>query len=208
MPAKPILYDYLFSGNSYKVRLLLSQLGMAYEYRPVDIIAGETAQPWFLEKNPAGQIPALELPDGTLLRESTAILMYLSEGTPFLPAEKLSRTRALEWLCFEQSNVDRVISRARFRRAFPKAIPTREEEFGPWLRQGNAALRVMEAHLTSRTFFVDERYTVADIGLYAYTHCADEGGFDLSVYPNLQRWFDRVAATPGYLPIDQVPINS
>jgi glutathione S-transferase len=208
MPAKPILYDYLFSGNSYKVRLLLSQLGMAYEHRAVDIIAGETAQRWFLEKNPAGQIPALELPDGTLLRESTAILMHLSEGTAFLPAEKLSRTRVLEWLCFEQSNVDRVISRARFRRAFPKAIPTREEEFGPWLRQGAAALRVMEAHLTSRTFFVDERYTVADIGLYAYTHCADEGGFDLSIYPNLQRWFARVAATPGYLPIDQVPINS
>jgi len=205
MPAKPILYDYLYSGNSYKVRLLLSQLNIAYEYRAVDIIAGETRQPWFLEKNPAGEIPALELPDGTCLRESSAILMYLSEGTPFLPAQKLNRTRVFEWLCFEQTNVDGVISRARFRRAFPQAIPTREEEFGPWLRQGARALALMDVHMSSRTFFVDERYTIADIGLYAYTHCAAEGGFDMSGYPNLHKWFARVAATPGFLPIDQVP---
>ena len=205
MSAKPILYDYLFSGNSYKVRLLLSQLRIDYEYRAVDIIAGETSQPWFRAKNPAGQIPALELPDGTLLRESTAIMMYLSEGTPFLPQEKLSRTRVLEWLCFEQSNVDRVISRARFRRAFPNAIPTREEEFIPWLRQGAQALALMDEHLKTRTFFVDERYTIADIGLYAYTHCAAEGGFDMSGYANLHKWFGRVAATPDFLPIDKIP---
>jgi glutathione S-transferase len=205
MSAKPILYDFLYSGNSYKVRLLLSQLGVAYEYRAVDIIAGETRQPWFLEKNPAGEIPVLELPDGTCLRESSAILMHLSEGTPFLPAEKLNRTRVLEWLCFEQTNVDGVISRARFRRAFPKAIPTREEEFGPWLQQGARALALMEAHLKSRPFFVDDRYTIADIGLYAYTHCAADGGFDMGGYPNLHKWFARIEATPGYLPIDQVP---
>ena len=205
MSAKPILYDFLYSGNSYKVRLLLSQLRIAYEYRAVDIIAGETSQPWFLEKNSAGQIPLLELADGTLLRESTAILMYLGEGTAFLPTEKLSRTRVLEWLCFEQTHVDGVISRARFRRAYPKAIPTREEEFEPWLRQGARALRLMDQYLESRTFFVDERYTIADIGLYAYTHCAADGGFDMRGYPNLHKWFARVEATPGYLPIDRVP---
>ena len=205
MPAKPILYDFLYSGNSYKVRLLLRQLGIAYEYRALDIITGETRQPWFLKKNPAGEIPTLELPDGTCLRESTAIMMYLSEGTAFLPADKLNRTRVLEWLCFEQTNVDGVISRARFRRAFPKAIPTREEEFGPWLRQGYQALALLEAHLSSRSFLVDERYTIADIGLYAYTHCAADGGFDLSGYPNLHRWFARVAAQPKYLPIDKIP---
>jgi glutathione S-transferase len=205
MPAKPILYDFLYSGNSYKVRLLLSQLDIAYEYRALDIIAGETKQAWFLKKNPAGEIPTLELSDGTCLRESTAIMMYLSEGTAFLPADKLSRARVLEWLCFEQTNVDGVISRARFRRAFPKAIPTREEEFGPWLRQGNQALALLEAHLASRSFLVDERYTIADIGLYAYTHCAADGGFDLSGYPNLHQWFARIEAQPKYLPIDRIP---
>src|SRR6478735_7206927 len=112
MSDKPVLYDYGFSGNCYKVRLLLSQLGIEYESRPIDIIAGDTKQPWFLRKNPAGQVPILELPDGTCLRESSAILMHLAEGTPFLPAEKLARTRVLEWLCFEQSNVSIVIGRA------------------------------------------------------------------------------------------------
>lgn len=205
MSTKPILYDYLFSGNSYKVRLLLSQLEIPFEYRAVDILKGETQQPWFLLKNPMGQVPVLELTDGTCLRESSAILLHLAENTALLPSDTLERTRVLEWLCFEQSNIDQVIARARFRRKFPDVIPTRPEEFEAWQRHGDRALRVMEQHLAKRTFFVAERYSIADIALYAYAHKADEGGMNLESYPALRRWFRRVEATPKYIPIDETP---
>jgi len=198
-----ILYDYLFSGNCYKVRLLLSQLGLEYETRSVDIIAGETKQPWFLQKNPAGQVPALELPDGTCLRESSAILMHLAEGTRFLPEAKLARTRVLEWLGFEQSNVAPVIGRARFRRTFPDAVPTRPEEFEAWHRQGNRALRLLEVRLHDYLFLTDEGYSIADIALFAYVHCADQGGFSLYPYPAVRSWIERIEEMPGFLPIDQ-----
>jgi len=200
----PILYDYLFSGNCYKVRLLLSQLGLEFETRPVDILKGEAKQPSFLHKNPAGQVPVLELPDGTCLRESSAILMHLAEGTPFLPAVGLGRTRVLEWLCFEQSNVAPVIGRARFRRTFPDAVPTRPEEFEAWRQQGNRALRVLEERLHDYTFLVDDRYTIADIALYAYTHCAAQGGFSLEPYAAIRSWIERIEEMPGYLAIDRV----
>ena len=203
MSDKPILYDYAFSGNCYKVRLLLSQLGIEYESRAVDIIAGDTKQPWFLRKNPVGQVPILELPDGTCLRESSAILMHLAEGTPLLPAPGLARTRVLEWLCFEQSNVAIVIGRARFRRTFPDVVPTRPEEFEAWHRQGNRALRVLEERLHDYTFLVDDGYTIADIALYAYTHCAAEGGFSLEPYAAIRSWIERIEELPGFLPINQ-----
>lgn len=205
MTAKPILYDYLFSGNSYKVRLLLTQLRIAFDYRAVDILAGETQKPWFLEKNPLGQVPVLELPDGTCLRESSAILFHLANGTAFLPANESLRTRVLEWLCFEQSNIDQVIARARFRRTFPHVIPTRPEEFAAWRLRGDRALQVMNRHLEGRTFFVDDRYSIADIALYAYSHRAEEGGFELDGYPAVQNWFTRVENTPDYVPLDRVP---
>jgi glutathione S-transferase len=204
MASMPILYDYLFSGNCYKVRLLLSQLGLEFETRPVDILKGEAKQPSFLHKNPAGQVPVLELPDGTCLRESSAILMHLAEGTPFLPAVGLGRTRVLEWLCFEQSNVAPVIGRARFRRTFPDAVPTRPEEFEAWRQQGNRALRVLEERLHDYTFLVDDRYTIADIALYAYTHCAAQGGFSLEPYAAIRSWIERIEEMPGYLAIDRV----
>ena len=203
MSDKPILYDYAFSGNCYKVRLLLSQLGIEYESRAVDIIAGDTKQPWFLRKNPVGQVPTWELPDGTCLRESSAILMHLAEGTPFLPAPGLARTRVLEWLCFEQSNVAIVIGRARFRRAFPDVVPTRPEEFEAWHRHGNRALGVLEERLHDYTFLVDDGYTIADIALYAYTHCAAEGGFSLEPYAAIRSWIERIEELPGFLPINQ-----
>jgi glutathione S-transferase len=202
---KPVLYDYLFSGNAYKVRLLLRQLRMPFTYRAVDILTGETHEPWFLQKNPMGQVPVLELPDGTCLRESSSILLHLAEGTDFLPGDTLLRLRVTEWLCFEQSNVDQVIARARFRKVFPDVVPTRPEEFAAWHRHGERALAVMERHLTERAFFVADRYTIADIALYAYTHRAGEGGFQLDRYPALGRWFRRVEGTPDYVPIDQVP---
>ena len=199
------LYDFLPSGNGYKVRLTLSWLGIQFEYQEVDILKGESRTPAFLARNPFGQIPVLELDDGTCLRESSAILLYLAEGTALLPDDKLLRTRVVEWMAFEQNHVDGVISRARFRRCFPGVIRTREEEFVAWLAEGHEALTALDDHLASRAFLVDERYTIADITLYAYTHCAEEGGFDLSRYGSLRRWFSRVEAQRGHLPIDRAP---
>src|SRR6188768_2139500 len=174
MTSKPVLYDYLFSGNCYKIRLLLSQLGVAFETRPIDILAGEARQPSFLRKNPLGQVPVLELADGTCLRESSAILMHLAEGTALLPAPGLARTRVLEWLCFEQSNVSQVIGRARFRRTFPDVIPTLPQEFAAWHRLGNHALSILEQRLHDYLYLVGDGYTVADISLFAYVHCAEQ----------------------------------
>jgi glutathione S-transferase len=199
------LYDFLPSGNGYKVRLALRWLGIPFEYQEVDILKGESRTPAFLATNPFGQIPVLELDDGTHLSESSAILVFLADGTPLLPDDKLLRTRVLEWMGFEQTHVDGVISRARFRRMYPHAIPTREEEFVAWHAEGREALAVLNAHLADRKFLIDGRFTIADIALFAYTHCAEQGGFDLAPYASLRAWFDRVRAQRGHLPIDQVP---
>jgi glutathione S-transferase len=134
------LYDFLFSGNGYKVRLTLRELGLPFRYVEVDILAGESRKPWFLAKSPVGQIPVLELPDGTRISESTAITFFLAEETHLLPADRLSRARVLQWMAFEQTHVDGVISRARFRRQFPDAVPTRPEEFEIWWREGTHCL--------------------------------------------------------------------
>ena len=151
------LYDFLPSGNGYKVRLTLRELGREFAYREVDILRGESREPWFLAKNPVGQIPVLELDDGTCLRESSAILFHVAEGSPLLPADPLERTRVLEWLCFEQTHVDGVISRARFRLLYPDAIPTKPHEFEAWWAQGNQALRVLHDHLEAREYLVGDR---------------------------------------------------
>jgi glutathione S-transferase len=201
------LFDFLFSGNGYKVRFLLRALGLPFTYQEIDILRGDSRAPWFLVKNPFGQIPVLELPDGTCLRESSAILMYLSEGTHLLPEDRLLRARVLEWLCFEQTHVDGVISRARFRRIYPHVIPTREEEFAVWHADGHRALAVLDGHLARHAFLVDGRFSVADIACFAYTHCAEQGGFDLAGYAALDAWFARVRQEPGYLPIDETPTD-
>jgi glutathione S-transferase len=199
------LYDFLPSGNGYKVRLALRWLGVRFEYQEVDILKGESRTKAFLAMNPFGQIPVLELDDGTCLRESSAILLHLAEGTPLLPSDKLLRTRVMEWLCFEQTHVDGVISRARFRRRFPHVVPTREHEFVAWHAEGREALAVLDAHLALRSFLIDECFTIADIALYAYTHCAEEGGFDLAPFARLSAWFERIRGQRGHLRIDQVP---
>jgi glutathione S-transferase len=199
------LYDFLFSGNGYRVRLTLRELGLPFVYHEVDILRGETRRPWFLKKNPAGQIPVLELDDGTCLSESTAILFFIAEGSALLPQEPLSRARVLQWMCFEQTNVDGVISRARFRKRYPDVIETRPEEFVAWWRDGARALRVLDEHLRGRQFLVDERFTIADIAVYSYVHKAGEGGFDLTPYEALPAWFDRIERRPAYLPIDLAP---
>lgn len=201
----PTLYDFLFSGNGYRVRLALLELGIPFQYRAVDLLKGETREPWFLAKNPAGQIPVLELADGTCIAESTAILWHLAEGTHLLPTDPLSRTRVLQWLCFEQTNVDGVISRARFRRRFPGVVPTRPEEFDVWHREGTRTLGVLDEHLRSRRFIVGDQLSIADLALYSYTHRAEEGGFELAPFTALRRWFERIEARERHLGIDVVP---
>lgn len=195
------LYDFLSSGNGYKVRLALNQLGIAFERIEVDILAGETRQPGFLAKNPNGRIPLLELPDGSFLAESNAILFYLADGTALLPGDRLERARVLQWMCFEQYSHEPNVATSRFWLHHLELTPERRAALAEKHRLGCAALAVMEQHLATRTFFVGERYTIADIALYAYTHVADEGGFDLAPYPALRAWLARVAAQPGHVPI-------
>lgn len=194
------LYDYLESGNGYKVRLLLHQLGLRFERIELDITKGATRTPEFLAKNPNGRIPTLELEDGNFLPESNAILWYLAEGTRFLPEDRLGRAQALSWMFFEQYSHEPNIATLRFwthqgwleQRA--ALVPGKREA-------GVAALGVMEGHLAKRSFFVAERYTIADIALYAYTHVAEEGGFALAPYPAIRAWLARVAAQPRHVPI-------
>jgi glutathione S-transferase len=196
-----LLYDYLPSGNGYKVRLLLRRLGLPYELVELDVMKGETRTPEFLALNPIGRIPALRLEDGTVLAESDAILFFLAEGTPFLPASRLGRAQALQWMFFEQYEHEPSIAVARYiRHLLPPGHP-REAELPRLLERGNAALAVMEDHLASRPFLVGERCSIADLALYAYTHVADEGGFCLLSFPAVRGWLNRVAAEPGHVPI-------
>jgi len=196
------LYDYLPSGNGYKVRLLLAQLAVPFELVALDITKGATRTPEFLAKNPNGRIPLLEVEPGKYLAESTAILFYLSEGTPFLPADRWQRAEVLQWMCFEQYSHEPNIATVRFWLHYTELTPERQAAIEQKRPLGYAALDVMERHLRTRAFFVADRYSIADIALYAYTHVADEGGFDLAGYPAIDAWLDRVAAQPGHITID------
>ena len=195
------LYDFLESGNGYKVRLALHQLGIPFERVEMDIVAGATRTPGFLAKNPNGRIPTLELPDGTFLAESNAILFYLADGTPLLPTDRLQRAQALQWMFFEQYSHEPNIATSRYWLHHVELTPERRAALVEKKRAGDAALGVMETHLASRTFFVGERYTIADIALYAYTHVAHEGGFDLEPFPAVRAWLARVASQPRHVPI-------
>ena len=191
------LFDYLDSGNGYKVRLLLAQLGLAYGWTEVDIDAGMTRTPEFLKRNLNGRIPTLELDDGTNLAESNAILWYLAEGTPFVPGDRLGRAQALQWMFFEQYSHEPYVATPRYIVKHFSPDHPRRAELPDRLAKGRAALAVMDQHLKSRSFFVAERYTIADIALYAYTHVAHEGGHDLTPYASVRSWLVRVAAQPG-----------
>ena len=195
------LFDYLDSGNGYKARLLLAQLGLAYRWTELDIDAGETREPKFLKRNPNGRIPTLELDDGTNLAESNAILWYLAEGTSYVPGDRLGRAQVLQWMFFEQYSHEPYVATSRFIvRHFPADSP-RRAELPNRMKQGYDALAIMEKHLATRRYFVGERYSLADIALYAYTHVAEEGTFDLSRFPNVLAWLGRVKEQPKYVPI-------
>jgi glutathione S-transferase len=198
------LYDNLSSGNGYKCRLLLHQLALPYERIELDIDKAETRAPAFLAKNPNGRIPTLELDDGTCLPESNAIIFYLAEGTPFLPADRLGRAQALQWMFFEQYNHEPNIATSRYWLTHGIEItPERKIMLEIKKKGGLDALGVMERHLASRSFFVGERYSIADIALYAYTHVAEEGRFSLAPFPAVREWLKRVAAQPRHIPITQ-----
>jgi glutathione S-transferase len=195
------LFDHLDSGNGYKVRLVLAQLGRRYDWTELDIDAGKTRTPEFLKRNPNGRIPTLELDDGTNLAESNAILWYLAEGSAFVPESRLARAQALQWMFFEQYSHEPYVATPRYIvKHLPKDHP-RQAELPDRLARGRAALAVMETHLATRRFFVAERYGVADIALYAYTHVAHEGGHDLAPYGQLRAWLERVAEQPGHVGI-------
>jgi len=197
------LYDYLSSGNGYKCRLLLRQLGRPFERIELDIMRNETHTPEFLAKNPNGKIPVLELDDGRCLAESNAILFYLAEGSRFLPEDPFERATVLQWLFFEQYSHEPNIATTRFIVTHLPADSPRRAELPRRRELGYAALEVMERHLLSNEFFVAGQFTIADIALYAYTHVAEEGGFDLRPYGAVRAWLTRVAAQPGHAPITQ-----
>jgi len=198
------LYDYQQSGNGYKVRLLLTQLGIPFERIELDITKGETRTPEFLRKFPNGRIPAVEFDDGKLLFESNAIILYFAEGTPFFPADRFLRAQVFQWLFFEQYSHEPYIASVRYLVIHPEVQDARRSILEPLMRpRGYDALGVMEGHLKSREWFVGERYSIADIALYAYTHVADEGGFDLAGYPAIRAWLERVKSQPRHIPITQ-----
>ena len=202
------LHDNADSGNAYKIRLLLTQLGIPFERLEYDTNRGATRTPEFLAtKNPNGRIPVLELEDGRCLAESNAILWYLAEGTRFVPGEddaegRWQRAEVLQWMFFEQYSHEPNIATLRNWISHGLEMTPEQQAAVPGKRKwGEAALAVMEDHLRARRFFVGERYTIADIALYAYTHVAGEGGFDLAPYPAVRAWLARVAAEPGHLAI-------
>jgi glutathione S-transferase len=198
------LYDYLPSGNGYKVRLLLTQLEVPFERVELDIIKGETRTPDFLRKFPNGRIPALELDGGKVLFESNAIISYFAEGTPFMPADRFERAQVFQWLFFEQYSHEPYIASVRYLVIHPDVQDPRRAIIDALMRpRGYDALGVMEGHLKSREWFVGERYSIADIALYAYTHVAYEGGFDLAAYPAIRAWLERVKSQPRHIPITQ-----
>jgi glutathione S-transferase len=197
-----LLYDSPVSGNCYKVRLLLAHLGVAYERRSVDVVDRSNRPELLGGLNPALRVPTLVLDDGRPLAESGAILWYFGEGTRFVPDDPYERAQVLQWMFFEQYDHEPAIAVARFWLSYsgrPEAFADRIEER---TAAGHRALAAMERHLEGREFLVGDGLTLADIALYAYTHVADEGGFDLTPYPAVRAWLDRVAAEPGHAPID------
>ena len=199
------LYDYLDSGNGYKLRLLLSQLGRQYRWQEIDIMQGASRTPQFLAKNPNGRIPTFELDDGVCLAESNAILWYLAEGTRFIPEDRLARAQTLQWMFFEQYSHEPFVATPRFILKHLPADSPRRGELPDRLSRGRAALDVMNTHLKNNAFFAAGRYTIADIALYAYTHVADEATLDLAPYRQVTAWMERVASQPQYIPITYRP---
>jgi glutathione S-transferase len=202
------LYSMQRSGNSYKVRLALAHLRIPYRLVEVDILKGESRTPEFLAKNPNGQVPLLEVAPGRYLAESNAILWHLVSGTPLRPADRIDRARALQWMFFEQHSLEPNIGAAYFWLTLVKGgRELQQHALEDWMEEGYRSLGVMENHLKQNRYFAADRYTVADIALYAYTHLAHECDFDIESFPAIRAWLDRVAAEPEHVPMEWQPEN-
>jgi glutathione S-transferase len=197
------VYGMSDSGNCYKVKLCLEELALPYRWVEVDSTRGETRTPQFLAMNANGKVPLLALEGGTFLPESNAILNYLAEGSPLLPAERLPRARVLQWMFFEQYSHEPYVAVARSILRYHPPDSPRRAELPRLLERGNQALSVMEEHLRREPFFAGGRYSIADIALYAYTHCAADGGFKLLDYRSVSAWLDRVRSQARYVPMQE-----
>ena len=194
-----LLYDSGVSGNCYKVRLLLAHLGLEYERRELDVVDRSNRAEVLGGLNPGLRVPTLVLDDGRPLGESGAILWYLGDGTAYVPDDPYERAKVLQWMFFEQYSHEPYVAVARF--WLTKGIEVSAEDLAERQRVGYLALDAMEGHLAGNEYLVGERYSIADIALYAYTHVAHEGGFDLGGYPAIRAWLERVANRPGHVPI-------
>ncbi len=202
------LYSMQTSGNCYKPRLLLHQLGLPFRTVEVNSGKGETRTAAYLALNPAGRVPLLVLPDGRILSESNAMLLHLAEGTQYLPADRYERAQVYQWLFFEQYDHEPQIAVARswLGGYYPdRAGKATAEQIAGWQEKGGRALSVMEQRLAAHDWLAGSAYSVADISLYAYTHMAHEGGFELARYPGITAWLARVAAEAGHVPIGWRP---
>ncbi|MBV9330761.1 MAG: glutathione S-transferase family protein [Alphaproteobacteria bacterium] len=193
------------SGNCYKVRLAARQLGISLKLKDYPLHDGLTRKPEFLALNPNGRVPLLEWEDGKTLAESGAILFHLSEGTPLQPTDNWARAKMLSWMFFEQYSHEPYVAVARFWLTYARKddLEKKKHLIAEWREKGNAALSVMESHLDSNAWFAGDSYSIADIALYGYTHCAGEGGFDLARYPALTRWLARVVAQPDHIALSE-----
>ena len=196
------LYNSQLSGNCWKVRQILALRGIDYEWVEVDVFDRSNRPELLGGKNPALRVPTLELDDGEHLAESNAILWYFGDGSPYVPDDPLERARVLQWMFFEQYEVEPSIAVARFWITLLGERDRYVAELESKRRAGNRALAALDAHLDGREWLVGDAFTVADISVYAYTHLAEEGDFDLGEYPNVRAWIERVAAVPGHVPLD------
>ena len=195
------LYNSQDSGNSYKIRLLLTQLQVPFERIDIDLLGRETGEPRFRARNPLGQTPFVELDDGRVLAESNAILWHLAEGTPLLPEDRWTRAQVLQWMNFEQYRIEPNIGTPRFWITMLKLGDERREQIAEKLKSGKSALAILDAHLVATPFVAGAAYTIADIALFAYGHVAEEAGYDLAPYPALRQWVARVRSEPRHVPI-------
>ena len=197
------VFGDIASGNCYKVKLVLEQLAIPHEWHHVNILEGETKRPDFLRMNPNGKIPVLLLDDGNALSESNAIINYLAEGSDLYPTDRLAKARVLQWQFFEQYSHEPYIAVARYINKYLGLPESRRQDYESKQAGGVKALQVMEGQLGRTPFLIGKAYSVADISLYAYTHVADEGGFDLSAFPAVVNWLSRVKAQPGHVTMEQ-----
>lgn len=200
------LFSMQNSGNCYKLRLAMAQLEIPFQIHEVDILKGESRTPEFLALNPNGKVPALRLDTGQLISESNAILFFVAEGTDLLPEDRFCKAEMLQWMFFEQYSHEPYIAVARFWLKIMKGgRELKAHLLDDWWERGYQALSVMEKHLEAHDFFAANRYTIADIALYAYTHVAEDGEFEFTDFPRIRLWMERVQNQPGHVTMNWRP---